>query len=87
MNVNFYNINFGDYMFLRGCFLLNIKQSVQTALENNESLKSQKALLDNSYQNILIQKGTMLQSLSLSSTGLDHQTFIQIRTQIATVFR
>ena len=41
-------------------FSQNIKQSVQTALENNENLKSQKALLDNSYQNFLIQKGRMV---------------------------
>ena len=53
----------------------NIKQSVQTALENNENLKSQKALLDNSYQNFLIQKGRMFPSLSLSGTGTRSSNF------------
>ena len=38
------------------------------ALDFNESLKSQKLLLDNSYQNFLIQKGIIFASLSLSGT-------------------
>ena len=46
-----------------------IKQSVQKALDNNESLRSQKVLLDNSYQNFLIQNGKSLPNLSLNSTG------------------
>ena len=61
--------------FCEAAFSQNINQSVQTALENNESLKSQKALLDNSYQNFLIQKGTMLPSLSLGGTGTRSSNF------------
>ena len=59
-------------MFLlhhKGSFAQSIKQSVQTALENNESLKTQKVLLDNSYQNFLIQSGKLLPNLSLNSAG------------------
>ena len=47
----------------------SIKQSVQLALDNNESLKSQKLLLNNSYQNVLLQNGKLLPNLSLNSTG------------------
>ena len=53
----------------KGTFAQSIKQSVQTALENNESLKTQKVLLDNSYQNFLIQNGKLLPNLSINSTG------------------
>ena len=59
-------------MFLlhhKGTFAQSIKQSVQTALENNESLKTQRVLLDNSYQNFLIQSGKLLPNLSLNSAG------------------
>ncbi len=56
-------------------FTQSIKESVQTALDNNESLKSQKILLDNSYQNFLIQKGIMLPSLSLSGAGSRSSNF------------
>ena len=64
-----------------------MKQSVKTALDNNESLKSQKVLLDNSYQNFLIQKGIMLPSLSLSGTGTRSSNFDTNQIQIATAFR
>ncbi len=57
------------FFFCKVAFTQNIKESVQAALDNNESLKSQKVLLDNSYQNFLIQKGIVLPSLSLSGTG------------------
>ena len=56
-------------------FTQSIKESVQTALNNNESLKSQKVLLDNSYQNFLIQKGIILPSLSLNGTGTRSSNF------------
>ena len=55
----FYNVGFAQ----------GIKQSVKIALDNNDSLRSQKVLLDNSYQNFLIQRGSMLPNLSLSGTG------------------
>ena len=61
--------------FCKTAFTQSIKQSVQTALDNNESLKSQKVLLDNSYQNFIIQKGAMLPSLSLSGTGTRSSNF------------
>jgi outer membrane protein len=61
--------------FCKEAFTQTIKESVQTALDNNESLKSQKVLLDNSYQNFLIQKGIMLPSLSLSGTGARSSNF------------
>ena len=61
--------------FYKTAFTQSIKQSVQMALENNESLKSQKLLLDNSYQNYLMQNGKMLPNLSLSSTGTRSSNF------------
>ncbi len=61
--------------FCKEAFTQTLKESVQTALDNNESLKSQKVLLDNSYQNFLIQKGIMLPSLSLSGTGARSSNF------------
>jgi hypothetical protein len=42
--------------FYKTGFTQSLQQSVQAALENNEGLKSQRVLLDNSYQNYLIQK-------------------------------
>ena len=57
------------FCFCKEAFTQSIRESVQTALDYNESLKSQKVLLDNSYQNFLIQKGIMLPSLSVSGTG------------------
>ncbi len=57
------------FMFNKGASGQSIRQSVQTALDNNESLKSQKVLLDNSYQNFLVQNGKLLPNLSLNSTG------------------
>ena len=56
-------------------FTQSITESAVTALNSNESLKSQKVLLDNSYQNFLIQKGIMLPSLSLSGTGTRSSNF------------
>ncbi|MDC3108123.1 TolC family protein, partial [Paracoccaceae bacterium] len=59
-------------MFLilyKGASGQSIKKSVQTALDYNESLKSQKVLLDNSYQNFLLQNGKSIPNLSLYSTG------------------
>ncbi len=56
-------------------FTQSIKQSVQIALNNNQSLKSQKVLLDNSYQNFLIQKGTTLPNLSFSGSGTRSSNF------------
>ena len=53
----------------------SITRSVQTALDNNESLKSQKVLLDNSYQNFLLQNGKSLPNLSLNSTGSRSSNF------------
>ncbi len=61
--------------FYKIAFTQSIKQSVQTALENNEGLKSQRVLLDNSYQNYLIQNGTALPNLSLSGTGTRSSNF------------
>ena len=61
--------------FYKIAFTQSIKQSVQTALENNEALKSQRVLLDNSYQNYLIQNGTTLPNLSLSGTGTRSSNF------------
>ena len=61
--------------FYKIAFTQSIKQSVQTALENNEGLKSQRVLLDNSYQNYLIQNGTTLPNLSLSGTGTRSSNF------------
>ena len=61
--------------FCKEAFTQTIKESVQTALDNNESLKGQKVLLDNSYQNFLIQKGIMLPSLSFSGTGARSSNF------------
>ncbi len=61
--------------FYEASFSQNLKQSVQNALNNNESLKSQKVLLDNSYQNVLIQNGTMLPNLSFSGTGSRSSNF------------
>ena len=63
------------FCFYKEAFTQSIKETVQTALDNNESLKSQKVLLDNSYQNFLIQKGIMLPSLSLSGTGARSSNF------------
>ena len=54
----------------KGSYAQSLQQSVQTALENNESLKAQKVLMDNSYQNLLIQSGKLLPNLSLNSTGM-----------------
>ena len=56
-------------LLCKGASGQNIKKSVQTALDNNESLKSQKVLLDNSYQNFLLQNGKSLPNLSLNSSG------------------
>ena len=76
MNAKTFIILFSTIIcFCETAFSQNIKQSVQTALENNKSLKSQKILLDNSYQNFLIQKGTMSPSLSLSGTGTRSSNF------------
>ena len=61
--------------FYKTAFAQSIKQSVQTALERNESLKSQRVLLDNSYQNFLIQNGTTLPNFSLSGTGTRSSNF------------
>ena len=61
--------------FYKIAFTQSIKQSVQSALENNEGLKSQRVLLDNSYQNYLIQNGTTLPNLSLSGTGTRSSNF------------
>ena len=61
--------------FCKTGFTQSLQQSVQTALENNEGLKSQRVLLDNSYQNYLIQNSTTLPSLSLSSTGTRSSNF------------
>ena len=55
--------------FYQGATAQSINQTVQTALDNNESLKSQKKLVDNSYQNFLIQSGKLLPNLSLNLTG------------------
>jgi len=63
------------FFFCKEAYTQSIKESVKTALDNNESLKSQKVLLDNSYQNLLIQKGIMLPSLSLSGTGTRSSNF------------
>ena len=63
------------FCFCKEAYTQSIKESVKTALDNNESLKSQKVLLDNSYQNFLIQKGIMLPSLSLSGTGARSSNF------------
>ena len=62
--------------FCKSVFAQSIKQSALMALDNNESLKSQKVLLDNSYQNFLIQKGIMLPNLSLSGTGTRSSNFV-----------
>ena len=61
--------------FYKTAFTQSINQSVQMALKNNEELKSQRVLLDNSYQNYLIQNGTTLPSLSLSGTGTRSSNF------------
>ena len=61
--------------FCKAAFTQSIKQSVQMALDNNQSLKSQKVLLDNSYQNFLIQKGATLPSLSINGTGTRASNF------------
>ena len=64
------------FLFLyKGASGQSIKKSVQTALDNNESLKSQKVLLDNSYQNFLLQNGKSLPNLSLNSTGSRSSNF------------
>ena len=55
--------------FYQGATAQSINQTVQTALDNNENLKSKKRLLDNSYQNFLIQSGKLLPNLSLNFTG------------------
>ena len=52
-----------------------LKDLFKQALENNESLKSQKVLLDNSYQNFLLQNGKSLPNLSLNSTGSRSSNF------------
>ncbi|MDC3081623.1 TolC family protein [Paracoccaceae bacterium] len=56
-------------LLYKGASGQSIEQSVQSALDNNASLKSQKVLLDNSYQNFLLQNGKLLPNLSLNSTG------------------
>ena len=61
--------------FYKTAFTQSINQSVQMALKNNEELKSQRVLLDNSYQSYLIQNGTTLPSLSLSGTGTRSSNF------------
>ena len=63
------------FFFYKEAYTQSMKDSVKAALDNNESLKSQKLLLDNSYQNFLIQKGIMLPSLSLSGTGARSSNF------------
>jgi len=62
-------------LLYKGASGQSIKKSVQTALDNNESLKSQKVLLNNSYQNFLLQNGKSLPSLSLNSTGSRSSNF------------
>ena len=62
-------------LLYKGASGQSIKNSVQTALDNNESLKSQKVLLDNSYQNFLLQNGKSLPNLSLNSTGSRSSNF------------
>ncbi|MDC3076057.1 TolC family protein, partial [Paracoccaceae bacterium] len=62
-------------LFSREAYGQSVQQSVQKALDNNESLKSQKVLLDNSYQNFLIQNGKSLPNLSLNSTGSRSSNF------------
>ncbi len=62
-------------LIYKGASGQSIKRSVQTALDNNESLKSQKVLLDNSYQNFLLQNGKSLPNLSLNSTGSRSSNF------------
>ena len=63
------------FLIYNGASGQSIKRSVQTALDNNESLKSQKVLLDNSYQNFLLQNGKSLPNLSLNSTGSRSSNF------------
>ena len=76
MNKNFLTILILILLLLyKGASGQSVKKSVQTALDNNESLKSQKMLLDNSYQNILLQNGKSLPSLSLNSTGSRSSNF------------
>ena len=76
MNKNFLIILISIvFLLYTGASGQSIKKSVQTALDNNESLKSQKMLLDNSYQNLLLQNGKSLPSLSLNSTGSRSSNF------------
>ena len=62
-------------LLYKGASGQSIKKSVQTALDNNESLKRQKILLDSSYQNFLLQNGKSLPNLSLNSTGSRSSNF------------
>ena len=62
-------------LLYKGALGQSVKKSVRTALDNNESLKSQKMLFDNSYQNFLLQNGKSLPSLSLNSTGSRSSNF------------
>ena len=62
-------------LIYKGASGQSIKKSAQIALDNNESLKSQKVLLDNSYQNFLLQNGKSLPNLSLNSTGSRSSNF------------
>ncbi len=61
--------------YYKTAFTQSIEQSVQMALENNEGLKSQRVLLENSYQNYLIQNGTTLPNLSITGTGIRSSNF------------
>ena len=63
------------FWFYNAGFTQGIKQSVKIALDNNDSLRSQKVLLDNGYQNFLIQRGAMLPNLTLSGTGSRSSNF------------
>ena len=56
-------------------FPQTIKQSVQNALRNNEGLKSQKALVKNSFQSFSIESGKLLPSLSLNGSGTRTSNF------------
>ena len=54
----------------QAAYTQTLKQTVREALKNNESLKSQRLLLDNSYQSLYVQSGKMLPNLSLSGSGV-----------------
>ena len=58
--------------FYKTGFTQSLQQSVQTALENNEGLKSQRVLLDNSYQNYLIQNSSRCTLTTFSITSFSY---------------